>query len=173
MADDISGIVDRFAARIETVDDIGRVLKWDPYDRMDLAEWITDEVGGITMTRAWWIAGPTMGPNPNARARNGWLTGMSPQFVPRLWAFTIHGVEGLSFAGDTRDPGEALQTLRTFAVQVTDALDSDALGHGGATFDSHACMWQQEPKIEAFGRVGILLAHAVITKQVSTMPARV
>lgn len=175
MTDSIAGIVDRLAERIETVASIGRVLKWDPYDRSDISEWITSEMDGVLMTRAWWVSGPTMGPMPQAQGRNGWLTSMSPQHIPRLWTFTIHGVEGLSPAqdGDTRDPGESLQTLRDFAVQVSDALDSDGLDHGGTTFNSHASFWQTEPRIEAFGRAQIALAHVVIAKQVSTMAARV
>lgn len=168
MTDSISPVIDRLAELIQGIEGAGRVLKFNPRDRKDIAQWVVSDIEGVKVTRAWWIQGPYM--------TSGWLTRMSPQHIDRVWTYEIHGIDGFSpsFDGDTRDPGEDLQTIRTLGLAICDAIDAD-LDLGGTVFDAEPCQWRSPgPQHRMFGPSGSAFgaAHLVIEKRVRHMPDR-
>ena len=170
MTDAISPVVDRLVAIIEGIDGIGKVWPYNPRDRQDISPHVVTEIDGIKVNRAWWVQGPVLD------RQSEWLTRMSPQFVRRRWTYQIHGIEGLSPGpdGDTRLPGQDLQTLRDNALAVCDAIDAD-YDLAGTVFDSEPCNWLPPgPHHRMFGPAGsgFGAAYVVIEKRTVSMPNR-
>lgn len=170
MPDSIDVVVDRMVALIEAIPDIGRVYPFDPRRRDDLSPWIHSEIDGVSVMRCWWVSGPTLSTE--------WVTKFSPQQIYRRWTFTIGGIEGATpaFPGDTRTAGEDIQTVRRFAVAVSDALDAAVdlgLEDPPHAFDSNPCEWREAPKHDWIGSPSQrhLVVRASIEKQIATMPS--
>lgn len=153
-------MVDRIVSQIQTVDDIGLVFAYDPWDRDDLRNVTVSLINDQPTLRAWWVTGPVMNSESEGPLADGELL--------RSWIYTIHGIEGLApaYDGDARGPGGDIVTLRDNAQGVSDALDADP--HlGGACALSEPSTWPIQPEHRTFAGV-VAVSYVKIAKRVMT-----
>lgn len=123
---EITPVVARIVAIIGGIAAIGRVHGHDIYDRDDVRDLIVSSISGTDTLRAWWVTGPSMTGTRAEQREAG--------YVRRRWVYTVHGIEGLTADGDS------IETLRTNAVSVADALDAD-FDLNGTCHTTDPCRW--------------------------------
>jgi hypothetical protein len=150
---DITPVVARLVNRVESVADIGLVYPFDIYSRDDLAPLVVSTINGVATLRAWWVTGPTMDGVRTVQAPGG--------AIERTWTYSIHGIVGLT------DSGDHIETLRSLALAVTDALDLD-MSLGSTCHRTSPCKWRTGPENRTvIASVGV--AYVQIDKPVVTL----
>lgn len=149
---ELTPVVARIVAIIEGLTDIGLVHGHDIYDRDDIAPLLVSTIGGTSTTRAWWITGPSMTGTRAEQREAG--------YVRRRWVYTIHGIEGLTANGDS------IETLRTNAVAVADALDAD-FDLAGTCHVTDPCRWTSPMNRRYVAGIGC--SYVAIEKVVTTL----
>lgn len=150
---DIAPVVARIVNRIQSVANVGLVHAHDIWARDDLRDDVVSTIAGVPTLRAWWVSGPTM--------TGQRLTQTTGGYQERRWTYVLHGVEGLDANADCID------TLRTQALAVSDALDLDVT-LANTCHRTWPCEWTQRPELHSLIGIGAV-ALVQLTKQVLTI----
>lgn len=154
MADtDISPVVARIKNRIETVPDVGRVHTFDIYSADDLQPLIVSRIDGEDVLRAWWITGPAMNSRPMVQS--------TAQHIERTWTYYVNGVVGVL------PDGSHIETLRSLALAISDALDLDR-DLNGTVHRAEPCRWVIAPENRTVV-AGVGVGYVQIHKPVVTL----
>lgn len=154
MADtDISPVVARIRNRILTVPNVGHVHTFDIYAADDLEPLLVSSIDGVPTMRAWWITGPSMNARPMVQS--------TAQHIERTWTYFVNGVVGVL------PDGSHIETLRTLALAISDALDSDR-DLNGTVHRADPCRWVIAPENRTVV-AGVGVGYVQIHKPVVTL----
>lgn len=149
---DITPVVARLKNRIQTISNIGVVHGFDVYSHKDIRPLIVSTIATVETLRAWWITGPIMVGRRAAQAGGE---------LERSWQYQIHGIEGVS------ENGDSIETLRSNALAVSDAIDAD-FDLNGTCHRTDPCTWRVQPENRQI-LAGVGVAYVQIVKPVVTL----
>jgi hypothetical protein len=152
-SNDIAPVIDRIAALVAQVPNIGLVWPHDIWHRTDIAERVVSDINATPTIRAWYVTGPTM-QSAQAVQRVGGE-------IERTWTYQVHGLTGLD------ETGAALRTLISLGLAVTDRLDNDRT-LANTAHRTMPCTWDEDPGLRLFPGE-FAACYLTVTKRVITL----